>query len=97
MTYGDTIRAARKARGKTIAELAHAAGVSMLHLWGVETNRHRPSAALVVRLARALDVDPLAALEASGALDRPAPVRRRAGRRSAPETPRRKPRSRTGG
>lgn len=60
------LRALRRARGWTQADLAARAGCSKTHVWNVETRAHRPSWPLVQALARALAVSPSDLLEDFG-------------------------------
>ena len=52
------LRAKRTAIGKTQAEIARAAGMSTVQYNGYENERHEPSEATMVRLAKALKSKP---------------------------------------
>lgn len=56
MTIGDAIRAARKARGLTQTELAHAMGITGAAIGQYETGIRTPKHETVARIAHALSV-----------------------------------------
>jgi transcriptional regulator with XRE-family HTH domain len=54
---GLAVRAVREERGgMSRDELAHAANVSRVYLWGIETGERNPTVAVLARLAQALDI-----------------------------------------
>jgi DNA-binding XRE family transcriptional regulator len=55
-TLGQTIRAAREARGLTQADLAARAGVAQAYLCYLEQDQREPSLSIAARIARALDI-----------------------------------------
>lgn len=56
---GRTIRARRYAKGMKLYELAQAVRISGGYLSAIERGRVQGSPAVLVRIAKALDVDPL--------------------------------------
>ena len=78
---GPQIRALRKAKGRTLADVAQAAGCSIGHLSQIERGLSDPTLALLTRLARALGV-PLSWFFSDGA-DAPAGERDHVVRRGA--------------
>lgn len=58
VTIGQCLRALREQRNKSQREVAFAAGISTTHLSDLENDRKHPSAPMVVRLARALGLEP---------------------------------------
>lgn len=67
--YKERLRNLRRKNGLTQHALASRAGVSAAHLWYVEHGKRGPSAALVVRIANALGLDPMEELVLSGVLE----------------------------
>lgn len=67
-SLGQTIRAAREARGFTQAELASRAQVAQAYLSYLEQDQREPSLSIAARIARELDIplDDLASAVASG-------------------------------
>lgn len=54
---GLTIRALREERGDMSRDdLADAAAVSRVYLWGIETGERNPTASILARLAQALNI-----------------------------------------
>lgn len=56
MKLGDAIKARRRDRGWTLAELSRRSGVSYNYLWEIEHNRKQPTLPVVKRIADALGV-----------------------------------------
>lgn len=67
-----TLRALRKERGKSTADIAAAVGRSHFTIAEYERGRRKPSASVVADLADALDVAPGALFVGSGGDDRAA-------------------------
>jgi HTH-type transcriptional regulator/antitoxin HipB len=67
---GHALRAARKARGLTQAELARIAGLRAHHISMIETGTTKPTAATVFILLSALDLDCVLAPRGSDAAGR---------------------------
>lgn len=59
---GARVRALREAAGLTQGELARRTGIHRPNIARIESGRHMPSLDTVVRIARALDVQPSAIL-----------------------------------
>lgn len=57
MTVTTACRSTRLAMGMTLRTLAEAVGVTPSHIWAIEHGQANPSLDLVVRLARALDLE----------------------------------------
>jgi DNA-binding XRE family transcriptional regulator len=55
---GEIVKAARRRRFMTQAQLAQAAGLSQRTLVNIETNRVQPHFSTILKLAEALGVDP---------------------------------------
>ena len=58
VTIGQRLQQLRQQKRLTQREVAAAAGISTTHLSDLEHDRKRPSAPMVVRLARALGIEP---------------------------------------
>lgn len=58
MKIGEIVKAARRRRFMTQAQLAQAAGLSQRTLVNIETNRVQPHFSTILKLAEALGVDP---------------------------------------
>jgi DNA-binding XRE family transcriptional regulator len=65
-TLGQTIRAAREARGLTQADLAARAHIAQAYLSYLEQDQREPSLSIAARIARELDI-PLDALASASA------------------------------
>lgn len=50
-TYGEWIRAERLRRGMKNRDVASQAGISMTHLWRIETSKQRPGSGVALRMA----------------------------------------------
>lgn len=56
--FGRHVREHRLSRGMTVSGLASSAGISRVHLSGIENGHRVPSAGTVFRLIAAFDLDP---------------------------------------
>jgi transcriptional regulator with XRE-family HTH domain len=56
--FGVWVRELRHRRGLTQATVAQQAAISVTYLSEMESGRHNPTLAVILRLARALDVKP---------------------------------------
>ncbi|MGO9763609.1 MAG: helix-turn-helix domain-containing protein [Solirubrobacteraceae bacterium] len=65
---GEAVRLARVDKGLSQEQLADAAGVHVTHLGGVERGVRNPNYATIVKLARALGVEPGALVTAADEL-----------------------------
>ena len=54
--FGEKLRALRKKRGLSYRKLASALGVAHSHIAGIEAGAHKPSAELVLRIAKFFQV-----------------------------------------
>jgi transcriptional regulator with XRE-family HTH domain len=61
-TFGQNLRAYRKAQGLTQEELADELGHDKSYIGGMERGERNPSLKVVERLAAAIDVEPLTLL-----------------------------------
>lgn len=66
-SFGTAVRVGRKARGLSQQELAHDLGIAQSYLSALEQGRSVPGAALILSIARALDLDSATLLEAAAA------------------------------
>lgn len=57
---GANIRRFRKAKGLTQEQLAHEAGIATRYIAGVERGEENPSLRYLVKIANALDTEPVA-------------------------------------
>jgi transcriptional regulator with XRE-family HTH domain len=69
-TYPERIREIRLSKGLSLARAAASIGVSLSHLWRIESGRRAPGATTVVRLAQLYGQDPVDALQSAGAFRR---------------------------
>jgi transcriptional regulator with XRE-family HTH domain len=56
--FGVWVRELRERRKLTQADVAARVGITPSYLWQIETGKRNPTLAVVVRLARALDLKP---------------------------------------
>ncbi|MCR4436199.1 MAG: helix-turn-helix transcriptional regulator [Clostridiales bacterium] len=63
MKVGKKVKEIRKAFGKTLKELSELCGVSISYLSDIENERKNPSLETLIKIARALDVNPLEFLD----------------------------------
>ncbi len=60
---GANVRRLRQARGLTQEEAAFRSGIDLTYLGGIERGRRNPSLLVMVRIAKALSVQPLELLK----------------------------------
>ena len=68
LTFGEYVRRLRRSRGLQGRQLAETMGISPIYLSRLENDHAKPSADLVIDLARVLDVEPVALMRVSGCL-----------------------------
>lgn len=65
-TFGEVVKAARKAQKLSLQEVADACGCTKSHMWDIEQEKScNPSARFVWLISQALCIDPLECLKAA--------------------------------